>query len=213
MQLQYSFVAHAHMKLTIVLVLISFSIYSQDSTQTGDLHISGQIELQGADIISKDRLGLLTKVQSNDSTKTILFDIQDNGYFKIDALKAGRYRLTFRVNEDYRVIDTVLTMSTDNFHDIRITPIIKRPCTYEAGKDIETNNISILVVCDKGLRVNSKADHSFEKKFNVRYLILSQPIPNPNCLKRYNEIIFNHLDKEFGERWRKSVRRDSIGFK
>jgi hypothetical protein len=34
-----------------------------------------------------------------------------------------------------------------------------------------------------------------------------------NCLKKYNDTVYEFLDKKCGKRWRKTVRDDAIGLK
>lgn len=195
------------MKLLPVVLLISISVFGQNH-----FHITGQVDLREGDAFSPNRLGLLTKIQSNDSIKTRTFLIEDNGAFKIDSLSAGRYRLAFRVHDEYGYVDTVLRIETNNLEDLRIIPE-KRPCNYDASVDIKNHDVSVLVANVNGLRVNSDSDKRFEKKYRIRYLILSPPFVNLTCLTRYNQNVFNHLDEKFGEKWRKRVRTDAIGFK
>jgi hypothetical protein len=195
------------LKVLSFFLLISFSGFGQ----AGFL-ITGKVELQGTDIVSPTSMGLLTKIKSTDSVQTKIFQIADNGWFNIDSLQAGLYRLTFRVHEEYNIIDTVLKIEADHLYHIKIEPD-KMPCHYDADSDIRRNEVSILIANMSALRTNSESDDKFEKKFNLRYLILSSPFRNWACLKRYNGSIFTYLDGKYGDQWRKLVRNDAIGLK
>lgn len=56
-------------------------------------------------------------------------------------------------------------------------------------------------------------DSVFENRFKVRYYEYGCTGPRTELINAYNNEIFIFLDKEFGKEWRKSIRKDVIGFK
>lgn len=56
-------------------------------------------------------------------------------------------------------------------------------------------------------------DSIFENKFRVYYYEQGCTGPDTKLMKTYNVEIFKYLDEQFGKKWRKSIRRDVIGFK
>lgn len=56
-------------------------------------------------------------------------------------------------------------------------------------------------------------DSLFENKFGVYYYEQGCLSPGNEILEAYNFVIFEYLDEQYGKKWRKSVRRDVIGFK
>ena len=203
------------MKLTaIIFILISVSVFGQqNSMQTDDLSISGRLELKDNDPLSNYRLGLVTSISPNDSIGTRPFDIADDGYFRIDKLNSGTYKLTFRVNNEYETIDTVVTISRESLSDLQLK-LSKRPCDYDARRDINDSNLKILTSSGTSPRINNKGDNAFERKFKIKYVVLGDSRPESwNCLKKYNDAVYEFLDNRYGKKWRKTVRDDAIGLK
>lgn len=56
-------------------------------------------------------------------------------------------------------------------------------------------------------------DSIFENKFRVYYYEQGCTGPDNELMKAYNIEIFKYLDEQFGKKWRKSIRKDVIGFK
>lgn len=56
-------------------------------------------------------------------------------------------------------------------------------------------------------------DSIFENKFRVYYYEQGCTGPDNEFMKAYNIEIFKYLDEQFGKKWRKSIRKDVIGFK
>jgi len=56
-------------------------------------------------------------------------------------------------------------------------------------------------------------DSIFENKFRVYYYDHGCTGPDNELMKAYNIAIFRYLDEQFGKKWRKSIRKDVIGFK
>jgi len=60
---------------------------------------------------------------------------------------------------------------------------------------------------------NSKKDEKFERKFKVKYLDFGCDAEIYECISEYNEYIFKILDIKFGQKMRKLIRKDIVGFK
>lgn len=56
-------------------------------------------------------------------------------------------------------------------------------------------------------------DSIFENKFRVYYYEQGCTGPDNELMKAYNIEIFKYLDEQYGKKWRKSIRKDVIGFK
>lgn len=57
------------------------------------------------------------------------------------------------------------------------------------------------------------SDSIFEKKFKVYYYEQGCIGPDNEMMIAYNQVVFKYLDEKFGRDWRKSIRKDIIGFK
>lgn len=56
------------------------------------------------------------------------------------------------------------------------------------------------------------SDKVFLDKYKVGYDILGCVMPaSVECLKTYNQTIFDHLNTNFGKGWQREVRKDVIG--
>jgi hypothetical protein len=56
-------------------------------------------------------------------------------------------------------------------------------------------------------------DSIFENKFQVYFYEKGCTGPDNELMKAYNIEIFKCFDEEYGKKWRKSIRKDVIGFK
>ncbi|KUG06714.1 hypothetical protein [Solirubrum puertoriconensis] len=57
------------------------------------------------------------------------------------------------------------------------------------------------------------SDSVFEKKFRVTYWEEGCSGPNYACMQAYNSRMFTHLTSLYGKAWRRTVRRDVVGYK
>ena len=57
-----------------------------------------------------------------------------------------------------------------------------------------------------------KEDLEFEKKYNVNISDFGCTGVNEKISSAYNQEVFKFLDKKYGKKWRKELRKDIIGF-
>ena len=81
-----------------------------------------------------------------------------------------------------------------------------------AKQDIE-KGIPFLLIQSGIAPVVYTSDSIFENQFKAYYFEQGCTGPNNELMKAYNIEIFKFLDKEYGKKWRKSIRKDAIGFK
>ena len=81
-----------------------------------------------------------------------------------------------------------------------------------AKKDIE-KGIPFLLIQSGIAPVAYTTDSVFENRFKAYYYEQGCTGPDSELMKAYNIEIFTFLDKEYGKEWRKSIRKDVIGFK
>ncbi|HET9277110.1 MAG TPA: hypothetical protein VFN95_02970 [Flavitalea sp.] len=89
-------------------------------------------------------------------------------------------------------------------------------CYYtreKAAADIKQNTAKILI--QGGIApIIYTTDKEFFDKYKVAYYVFGCVAPeNVECLNQYNRAIFEHLDRTFGNTWRKDVRKDAIGLR
>ena len=200
--------------LTFILTFCTLVGFSQAKEwQSGELSIKGRVILADGDSVEKGSAVYLTDRTSKERLFTIPIYIKPNGEFEEDKVKAGTYRLRLRVNpSDCYPADTILVQVTkgrDNYFEVKLK---KKPCLDNAQEDITNNKLRILVAGGTAPRMATNEDRVFEKKFNVRYVVMGDIILGSyTCLLNYNKEIFTALDKQYGTRWRKKAREDAIG--
>jgi hypothetical protein len=60
---------------------------------------------------------------------------------------------------------------------------------------------------------NSKKDDKFERKYNIKYQDFGCDAKIYECISEYNEYIFKILEIKFGDKMKKIIRKDIIGYK
>ena len=89
--------------------------------------------------------------------------------------------------------------------------LIKADCGFDAKKaetDWNNGNPRLLLFGSIAPIANSKSDIRFENKYKIKYYDFGCTPPAMDCLKLYNERIFELMDKKYGKIWRQKVRKD-----
>lgn len=147
-------------------------------------------------------------------TKTKGYKCDSSGRFTLYSLSPGQYTLSFSAF-GYDSKDTIITISGADINNLTWT--IYTDCwkysKEKALKDIQADTPAILL--QGGIApVVYTTDKSFEKKYNVTFLDFGcVAADRKECLIAYNKTIFEYLDKTFGKKWRKEIRKDAIGLK
>lgn len=183
----------------MIFFLISTYSYSQVAEIKGKVICTntGKVPLDGAYIIVKypyeivmtDSLGNY-KIRNLELGK--ICDVELQGFFGYESVVK---RITL---ED--------TITVINFE-------VKIECEYNKQKalaDIQNEEMKLLRVGSIAPMVNSKADNRFEKRFKVNYYDFGCNATPSECLKEYNETIFEYLDNIYGNKWRIKVRKDTV---
>jgi hypothetical protein len=136
------------------------------------------------------------------------------GRFILYNLPKGQHKLSFSAF-GYNSKDTVVTVTNADIYDIRWT--IYTDCwnynKEKALKDIQSNRPAILL--QSGIApVVYTADKDFEERYKVTFYDFGcVAADRQECLTAYNKIVFEYLDKTYGKKWRREIRRDAIGLK
>tara|TARA_R110002096_G_scaffold327643_2_gene521752 strand:+ start:126 stop:719 length:594 start_codon:yes stop_codon:yes gene_type:complete len=88
---------------------------------------------------------------------------------------------------------------------------LKADCEYsaeQAESDWKNRKPKLLLFGSIAPIGNSSSDNRFEKKFGIKYFDFGCEPPIDECIKEYNERIFELMDKKFGMKWREKVRSD-----
>jgi len=144
------------------------------------------------------------------------------GSLHFDSLLAGQYQVEI-VHPDYQIFDTLIDIKrcTSDF-TFYLKPLSDSAAYYwahsefnagGAQRDIENNNMLVLLPGGLIQLTTTASDSLFEQKYHVRFL-------SQGCARRpdedeqaYNHEVFNYLDQQYGRRWRREIRQDAIGLK
>ena len=131
------------------------------------------------------------------------------GNFKITKLsKNTKYLISF-TSFQFGTVD--VPFETHEAETITKVFELKANCDYNvdtAINDWNQKKAKLLIIGSIAPLANTKYDKRFEKKYGIDYFDFGcTPAPS-ECIKEYNEKIFELLDQKYGKRWRKNVRKD-----
>ncbi len=75
------------------------------------------------------------------------------------------------------------------------------------------NNTIFLFLQGGIVPVEYMTDKDFENKYGIYFFDFGCEAPAQKCIIEYNNLVFDYLKKEFGEKWKREIREDVIGFK
>lgn len=81
-----------------------------------------------------------------------------------------------------------------------------------AQKDIKAGRRPRLFISSGISPVTFVGQEKFEEKYKVKYEENGCTGPPEKEIKDYNKEVFKYLDKMYGRKWRKEVRKDVVGF-
>jgi hypothetical protein len=225
------------MRIFIIITFFSTSLYSQ--IKPNELSISGNLNIFiGKKLIqTKTPIELIlinneTSIDSSEyslqslsivknyktiTTPTYYYTKTDSlGFYEFNSLKKGTYKLG--LNKYANLSD----ISLEEF-DVRLDSVSVKNFNLTGTIDCEINDVVAalhikenkpkLILVSGISPIIYSTDNKFEKKFKVKYSEFGCLSPSKECVIQYNKTIFEYLDKKYGGKWRKEVRKDVIGLK
>lgn len=192
--------------LILSLVLVAFQIGKTQKT----FSISGQV----ISAINKKPLldyeGVSVGI-ANDPKSVV--NIDSIGKFKIQNLKEGVYKVVV-LDIRHKSFDTTVVVAQKDIKGLTIL----LPCECiefnksSALDDIANDEPKLLL---KGGIAPFYDDNQevTEKKYKFKYYEFGCQVVEWECAEAYSSIIFKHLDKKFGYKWRNDVRNDVLFLK
>ena len=146
-------------------------------------------------------------------TKQPLIIADSLGHFRIEYLEPNKKYIieisAFGYGKQKFDVETKSGINNVTFE-------LKADCEYNAERaesDWKNGMANLLLVGSIAPIANSPFDKRFEKKFGIKYFDFGSEPPIDECLKEYNQRIFELMDKKYGMKWRKKVRSDVEYFK
>ena len=192
------------MKAIALILLVASTAYSQ--TKSAKLSISGSVKVYFGQVLAKPdeatvELLPIHKITSTDSLGNYQFNGLDSGNYSVQVTEYHFIPQAFKIK--------LTSQPVTNF-DLTINA----NCSVDAEtarSDIERNEPRLLLIggiAPVAYLYGTKP----EKKYGFRYHDFGCTPPAEECVVQYNAVIFQYLDRKFGEKWRKEVRQDVIGF-
>lgn len=146
----------------------------------------------------KSEKPVLERMTMADSTGYFRIEnLEPNKLYEIKLSAFGYQDQVFEIKTNDGITQTTLTLVTG--------------CEYskeQADKDWDTGKPKLLLVGSIAPIANSTSDTKFEKKYGIKYFDFGCMPPISECIKIYNERIFELMDEKYGEKWREKVRSD-----
>ena len=134
------------------------------------------------------------------------------GQFTIGVLTPGRYNLSFRISY-FDKKDTIISIIDRNIDNLilRVNAKCNNTNGEKALKDIKKGKPKFFVGHD--LTIVQSNDKEFQSKYGVTFNYFGFTAPPEECMRAYNQTVFEYLDTKFGKQWRNEVRQDVIGLR
>ena len=200
-------VKHLKKDLNILKILIKLTLILVCGISYSQVEINGLIKSSITDLrpisdiyieLLKSGKPVLERMTMADST----------GFFRIENLEPNKLYEVKLSAFGYK--DQVLEIMT-NDGITKTTLTLEASCQYskkQADKDWTNEKPKLLLVGSIAPTANSPSDTKFEKKYGIEYFDFGCTPPIEECIKIYNERIFELMDKKYGMKWRKKVRSD-----
>ena len=172
-----------------------------------------QVEINGYIKSSITDLRPITDIyiEQLDSKKPILEKMtmaDSSGFYRIENLEPNKiYKIKLSA---FGYDDQIFEIKT-NDGTLTTNLTLKAGCEYskeQAEKDWKNKKPKLLLVGSIAPTANSPSDTKFEKKYGIEYFDFGCEPPIEECIKIYNERIFELMDESNGIKWRKKVRSD-----
>ncbi|MCB9043152.1 MAG: hypothetical protein R2798_11575 [Chitinophagales bacterium] len=124
-------------------------------------------------------------------------NLEPNKIYTLEVTALGYPNKTFEIKTNEGVTETTLT--------------IEATCEYNEAKaaaDWKRGKAKLLLIGSIAPVTNSSADYTFQQKYKIKYYDFGCTPPTDECIKLYNQQIFDLMDKKYGKVWRKEVRID-----
>lgn len=119
---------------------------------------------------------------------------------------------TFCFGQEKEIIDSIF-INSDSPSEFRLKMLENCENAYIiADQDIKKNTINLLIVGGIAPAVNP-SDQVFEMKYQVSYYDYGDLAAKGECMFNYNSKVFDYLTENYGNTWRKEVRKDAYGLR
>ena len=191
-------------KLTLILLLMFFASFGQ-TTKT-EFEITGKVKIHLVDEWINLKDATVELIEKNE-----ISDIDSLGNYKFIVDKNGSYELRVLDFKNSKIFH--LEIIDESITDFDL--YIKENIDCEVNKMVAEEDIKMnkprLLLSGGILPIHEIGQEKIEKKYSFKYYDFGCISPPIECIIQYNKLIFDYLDKKYGENWRREVRKDVIG--
>ena len=191
-------------KLTVILLLMFFASFGQ-TTKT-EFEITGKVKIYLVDEWINLKNAKVELIQKKE-----ISDIDSLGNYKFIVDKNGSYELRVLDFKNSKIFH--LEIIDESITDFDL--YIKENIDCEVNKMVAEEDIKMnkprLLLSGGILPIHEIGQEKIEKKYSFKYYDFGCISPPIECIIQYNKLIFDYLDKKYGENWRREVRKDVIG--
>lgn len=135
------------------------------------------------------------------------------GEFSILGRHPGKYKLSFS-SIGYKKKDTIITIEGKNISGLVLSVSVdcKRFNNKKAIKDLDRKK-AILFVNSRESARDLAADQLFQTKYGIQLKYGGFEVSTEDCMVIYNRVVIEHLDKEYGKKWRDDLQESIFGLR
>ena len=175
------------------------------------INLNAQVKLEGKIISAKTKLNPSEEIVITvKETKEIVFT-DSLGNFTLSKLDKNRRYSIELTSFLYGKVN--IEFETQSNNQIQKTFEVDANCDFDsetARSEWKNKTAKLYLIGSIAPIANSKNDKKFEKKYNLKYFDFGCTPAPLECIIEYNKQILRLMEMEYGEKWKKEIRKDVV---
>lgn len=175
------------------------------------INFNAQVKLEGKIISAKTKLNPSEEIVITvRETKEIVFT-DSLGNFTLSKLDKNRRYSIELTSFLYGKVN--IEFETQSNNQIQKTFEVDANCDFDsetARSEWKNKTAKLYLIGSIAPIANSKNDKKFEKKYNLKYFDFGCTPAPLECIIEYNKQILRLMEMEYGEEWKKEIRKDVV---
>lgn len=175
------------------------------------INLNAQVKLEGKIISAKTKLNPSEEIVITvKETKEIVFT-DSLGNFTLSKLDKNRRYSIELTSFLYGKVN--IEFETQSNNQIQKTFEVDANCDFDsetARSEWKNKTAKLYLIGSIAPIANSKNDKKFEKKYNLKYFDFGCTPAPLECIIEYNKQILRLMEMEYGEKWKKKIRKDVV---
>ncbi len=175
------------------------------------IYVNAQVKLDGNIISAKTKLKpseeiMIIVKETNEKAFTdslgnfTLLKLDKNKRYSLELMSFlyGKVNMKFETQSDNQIIKTFEVVANCDFD------------SETAKREWKNKSAKLYLIGSIAPIANSKNDKKFEKKYNLKYFDFGCTPAPLECIIEYNKEILKIIEMEYGEEWKKEIRKDVV---